>query len=155
MPNVAALDELVRVVEELRETNINKLAAFADRIEKALSELGTARPATSREVRESQLNLQEKMAELARSEQLARMGLTQRDVDDRKRLALDLFHRWNDITGFVAKGVSYEGELESIIEDAVEVGLYGRPITNADDWEEDTDPGGPNAIREADGRDGE
>ena len=43
----------------------------------------------------------------------------------RKRKALDAFHAWNDVTGFVLGGTSYEGELESLIEDAVEIGFYG------------------------------
>ena len=52
-------------------------------------------------------------------------NIPKNELQDRKRKALDAFHAWNDITGFVAKGTSYEGELESLIEDAVEIGFYG------------------------------
>jgi len=46
----------------------------------------------------------------------------------RKEKALRLFREWNEITGFVPKGISYEGELESLIEDAVEIGMFGRTL---------------------------
>ena len=136
MPNMAAIDELVQVVVELRETKIDKLGKLADRMETAISELGLARPATTRQIRDHLMH--------------------ESTLLDRKHKALGLFHKWNDVTGFVSKGISYEGELESIIEDAVEIGYYGIPVTNAQDWEhEDTQPEGPSGICKDHHRDGD
>jgi hypothetical protein len=129
MPNMDAVDEIEEIIAELAKTNIDKLQDISGRLREAFDLLGAARPATSREVGDR--------------------------LRHRKQRALEMFHKWNDVTGFVPKGISYEGELESIIEDAVEVGYYGRPVTNADDWDEITEPGGPSGIRKADSRDGE
>jgi hypothetical protein len=147
MPNMAALDEMVQVVLELRATNIDKLKGLADRLEAAIKDLGMTRPGTKEDIESA------KMRDVLDAFHKFRAGDF---MEERKRIALDLFHKWNDVTGFVCDGTSYEGEIESIIEDAVEIGYYGHPVTNAEDWEgDDTDPGGPNAIREADRGDGE
>ncbi len=42
--------------------------------------------------------------------------------DYAKRKALELFDHWVDVTGFVTRHTGYYYELESIIEDAVEIG---------------------------------
>ena len=39
------------------------------------------------------------------------------------RRALNLFDKWNDVTGFVPKFTGYYYELQGIIEDAVECGI--------------------------------
>lgn len=41
---------------------------------------------------------------------------------DAKRRALNLFDKWNDVTGLVNQGTSYYYELQACIEDAVECG---------------------------------
>jgi hypothetical protein len=46
------------------------------------------------------------------------------ELERRKRLALDGFDEWNEVTDTVHG--SYEAELKSVIEDAVEIGMYGR-----------------------------
>lgn len=56
---------------------------------------------------------------------LGRKG-RERLLRERQDEALRRFHEWNDVTGFVPAGSSYEGELRSIIMDAVEIGLLGR-----------------------------
>lgn len=61
------------------------------------------------------------------------LSLFKRKAEDqslrvRKEKALRLFREWNEVTGFVPKGISYEGELESLIEDAVEIGMFGRTL---------------------------
>lgn len=57
-------------------------------------------------------------------------------VHDAERFALTEFDKWNDVTGFVATGTSYYYELQSVIEDAVHIGiqmaLYGKVIRNED-----------------------
>lgn len=135
MPNVSALDEIALLVFELRALNISTLTELANRLEQAVVELGVSRPATQKEVCE---HISDQMV-----------------LKERKYTALELFRKWNDITGFVPRGISYEGELESIIEDAVEVGYYGRPVTNAEDWDDTTEPGGPSGIRKDHSGDGE
>lgn len=49
-------------------------------------------------------------------------------VRHRKEKALHLFREWNKVTDLVSHGTSYEGELESLIEDAVEIGMFGRVL---------------------------
>lgn len=44
------------------------------------------------------------------------------ELRDAKRWALNLFDEWVEITGFVSPGTSYYGELQSLLEDAVEIG---------------------------------
>jgi hypothetical protein len=44
-------------------------------------------------------------------------------LKDAQRRALNLFDKWNDITGFVQKGTGYYYELQACIEDAVECGV--------------------------------
>lgn len=44
------------------------------------------------------------------------------EMQDAKRWALNRFDEWVDVTGFVQRGTSYYGELQSVIEDAVEIG---------------------------------
>ena len=50
------------------------------------------------------------------------MGATKGELDFAKRRALNLFDKWNDITGFVVPFTSYYYELQGIIEDAVHCG---------------------------------
>ena len=51
------------------------------------------------------------------------------EMDYAKRMALNSFDKWNDSTGFFEKGTSYYYEVQSVIEDAVKIGikvaLYG------------------------------
>lgn len=44
------------------------------------------------------------------------------EISDAKRWALDRFDEWVDITGVVSRGEGYYYELQSVIEDAVEIG---------------------------------
>ncbi len=48
--------------------------------------------------------------------------MTVGDMLRAKRLALQLFDEWNDVAGIFHRGSSYYGEIESVIEDAVECG---------------------------------
>lgn len=50
------------------------------------------------------------------------MGTTHGEIEFAKRRALNIFDKWNDITGFVPKFTGYYYELQSVIEDAVECG---------------------------------
>lgn len=50
------------------------------------------------------------------------MGTTVGELEFAKRRALNLFDKWNDVTGFVPKFTSYYYELQSCIEDAVDCG---------------------------------
>jgi len=43
-------------------------------------------------------------------------------LDKAKRVALNRFDEWNDVTGFVVPHTSYYDELTGLVEDAVEVG---------------------------------
>ena len=43
-------------------------------------------------------------------------------LDSAIRRALNLFDKWNDVTGFVPKHTGYYYELQSVIEDAVHCG---------------------------------
>ncbi len=45
------------------------------------------------------------------------------EVDYAIRRALNIFDKWNDVTGFVPKFTSYYYELQSVIEDAVHCGF--------------------------------
>jgi len=51
------------------------------------------------------------------------------EMEYAKRMALNSFDEWNDCTGFFDKGTSYYYEVQSVIEDAVKIGikvaLYG------------------------------
>jgi hypothetical protein len=51
------------------------------------------------------------------------MGTTIGEVDFAKRRALNNFDKWNDITGFVDKFTGYYYEIQSLIEDSVEIGI--------------------------------
>jgi len=44
-------------------------------------------------------------------------------VDNAVRRALNLFDKWNDVTGFVPKHTGYYYELQGVIEDAVHCGV--------------------------------
>lgn len=44
-------------------------------------------------------------------------------VESAERRALNLFDKWNDVTGFVLKHTSYYYELQSIVKDAVHCGI--------------------------------
>jgi hypothetical protein len=44
-------------------------------------------------------------------------------IDKAERLALNEFDKWNDITGFVSEYTSYYYEMQSLIEDAVHIGI--------------------------------
>ena len=47
------------------------------------------------------------------------------ELANAKRRALNLFDKWNDVTGVVDKGSSYYWEIQSVIEDAVHCGAQG------------------------------
>jgi len=49
--------------------------------------------------------------------------MTQGEIDTAEREALNFFDRWNEVTGFVQKHTGYYYELQSIIEDAVHIGI--------------------------------
>ncbi len=44
-------------------------------------------------------------------------------IEDAKRRALEIFENWNKVTGFVNVGESYYYEIQSVVEDAVIVGV--------------------------------
>lgn len=44
-------------------------------------------------------------------------------VEKAERLALNQFDKWNDVTGFVPDDTGYYYELQSIIKDAVHIGI--------------------------------
>jgi len=48
--------------------------------------------------------------------------MTNGESNDAERRALNLFDKWNDVTGFVEKGTGYYYELQSVIQDAVHCG---------------------------------
>jgi hypothetical protein len=48
--------------------------------------------------------------------------MTRGQIKDAERRALNLFDKWNDVTGFVQKNTGYYYELQSVIEDAVHCG---------------------------------
>lgn len=45
------------------------------------------------------------------------------EVESVERRALNLFDKWNDITGFVSKNSSYYYELQGVITNAVHCGI--------------------------------
>jgi len=49
--------------------------------------------------------------------------MTQGQVDDAERKALNELDRWNDVTGFLEPGTSYYYEIQAVIEDAVHIGI--------------------------------
>jgi len=57
-------------------------------------------------------------------------------VEEAERRALAIFDKWNDLTGYVQQGCSYQYEMQSIIEDAVHIGiqmaLHGKVSYTAD-----------------------
>ena len=44
-------------------------------------------------------------------------------VDKAVRLSLNYFDRWNDVTGFVPEATGYYYEMQSLMEDAVHIGI--------------------------------
>ena len=48
--------------------------------------------------------------------------MTSGELEYAKRLALQLYDEWNDVTGFPAKFTSYYYEIQSLIENAVDIG---------------------------------
>jgi len=48
--------------------------------------------------------------------------MTKGQVDYAERKALDLFDRWNDITGFVGPCTGYYYEIQHLLRDAVHIG---------------------------------
>ena len=44
-------------------------------------------------------------------------------VESAERRALDLFDKWNDVTGFVEKHTGYYYEIQGCIKDAVHCGI--------------------------------
>ena len=48
--------------------------------------------------------------------------MKQGELDDAIRRALNIFTKWNDVTGFAQVGSSYYYEVQSVIEDAVHCG---------------------------------
>jgi hypothetical protein len=51
------------------------------------------------------------------------MGCTVGEIEFATRRALNLFDKWNDVTGFVPKFTSYYYEVQSCIKDAVLCGV--------------------------------
>lgn len=49
--------------------------------------------------------------------------MTKGQVEKAERLALNQFDKWNDVTGFVGVNTSYEYEIQSLIKDAVHIGI--------------------------------
>ena len=45
------------------------------------------------------------------------------EVESAERRALNLFDRWNDVTGFVSRQTSYYYEIQGVIKDAVHCGI--------------------------------
>ena len=44
-------------------------------------------------------------------------------VESAERRALNLFDKWNDVTGFATKHTSYYYELQGVVKDAVHCGI--------------------------------
>jgi hypothetical protein len=44
-------------------------------------------------------------------------------VKEAERIALNELDKWNDVTGFVTKHTSYYYEIQSLMEDAVHIGI--------------------------------
>lgn len=51
------------------------------------------------------------------------MGSTKGEIEFAKRRAMNIFDKWNDVTGLVPKFTSYYYEIQSCVEDAVECGV--------------------------------
>ena len=49
--------------------------------------------------------------------------MTKGKVEKAERIALNEFDKWNDITGFVQEDTGYYYEIQSIIKDAVHIGI--------------------------------
>ena len=49
--------------------------------------------------------------------------MTQGEIDTAEREALNLLDKWNEVTGFVQKHTGYYYELQSVVEDAVHIGI--------------------------------
>ena len=45
------------------------------------------------------------------------------EVREAERIALNELDRWNDVSGFVKKHTGYYYEIQSIVEDAVHIGI--------------------------------
>lgn len=62
--------------------------------------------------------------------------MTKGEVDTAERKALNVFDKWNDVTGFAQPNTSYYYEIQSVIEDAVHIGiqmaLFGNIFYNKD-----------------------
>jgi hypothetical protein len=48
--------------------------------------------------------------------------MTTGELADAKRRALNLLDKWNDVAGVVEKSSGYYYELQSVVEDSVEIG---------------------------------
>lgn len=48
--------------------------------------------------------------------------MKQGELDYAKRKALELFDRWNDVTGVIEKHTGYYNELCKVIEDSADIG---------------------------------
>ena len=49
--------------------------------------------------------------------------MTKGEVESAERRALNLFDKWNDVTGFVTKHTSYYYEMQAVVTDAVHCGI--------------------------------
>lgn len=49
--------------------------------------------------------------------------MTRSQVEYAERKAMELFDKWNDVTGVVQPCTSYYDEIRSLIEDAVHIGI--------------------------------
>jgi hypothetical protein len=49
-------------------------------------------------------------------------------LKERTDKALFIYEEWNKVTGFIHAGTSYDWEIRSIIEDAVQVGYLGQTL---------------------------
>ena len=49
--------------------------------------------------------------------------MKQGQVDEAHRIALNKFDEWNDVTGYFEKHNGYYYEIQSVIEDAVTIGI--------------------------------
>jgi hypothetical protein len=64
--------------------------------------------------------------------QMAEMGCTERDLEDRKAAAVQALDEWITVTGVLTSGDTYHWELKSIVEDAVEIGMLGETLEEPD-----------------------
>ena len=65
--------------------------------------------------------------------QMARAGVTDKILEDRKAAAVDALDEWVAMTGIIVEGDTYHWELKSIVEDAVEIGLLGETLEDPDE----------------------